>query len=85
MELLVLNSNKWNHLMLARSAGAAEYTDCTFEDSLNDCSGFDIKQSDGEVPVKLELWGVQSIPLLPSLPGPPLPGVVLPDRSLSMG
>ena len=33
----------------------------------------------------LELWGMQSIPLLPSLPGSLWPGVVAPDRFLSMG
>ena len=34
------------------------------------------KQSDGEVPVMLELWGMWSIPSLLSLPGPLWPGVV---------
>ena len=33
----------------------------------------------------LELWGTWSIPLLPSLPGSLGPGVVAPDRVLSMG
>ena len=33
----------------------------------------------------LQLWGMQSIPSLPSLPGSLLPGVVAPDRVLSMG
>ena len=33
----------------------------------------------------LELWGMQSTPPLPSLPGPLWPGVVVPDRVLSMG
>ena len=28
----------------------------------------------------LELWGMQSTPLLPSLPGPPWPGMVAPDK-----
>ena len=51
----------------------------------NECSGYDTKQSDGEVPVMLELWGMLSIPSLPSLPGPLWPGVVAPDRVLSMG
>ena len=32
-----------------------------------------------------ELWGMQSIPSLPSLPGPLWSGVVAPDRVLSMG
>ena len=42
--------------------------------------GYDFKQSDGEVPVTLEVWGMRSTPLLPSLPGPLWPGLVAPDR-----
>ena len=49
------------HCLKTQSAGAVEYTDCI--------SGYDIKQSDGEVPVMLELWGMQSTSSLPSLPG----------------
>ena len=49
---------------------AAEYSDC------NKCPAYDTKQSDGKTPVMLELWGMRSIPLLPSLPGPLRPGVV---------
>ena len=33
----------------------------------------------------LELWGMQSTSLLPLLPGPLWPGVMAPDRVLSMG
>ena len=33
----------------------------------------------------LELWVMQSIPSLPSLSGPLWPGVIAPDRVLSMG
>ena len=44
-----------------------------------------LKQSIGEVPAMLELWGMRSTPLLPSLPGPLWSGVVAPDRALSMG
>ena len=33
----------------------------------------------------LELWGMRSTPSLQSLPGPLWPGVVAPDRALSMG
>ena len=33
----------------------------------------------------LKLWGKQSNPSLPSLLGPHRPGVVAPDRVLSMG
>ena len=50
----------------------------------NECSGYDTKQSDGEVPVMLKLWGMWSIPSLPLLPGPQLPGVVGSDRVLSI-
>ena len=46
----------------------------------NDCSEYDTKQSDGEVPVMLELWGMQSTPTLPLLPGLPWTGVVAPDK-----
>ena len=48
------------------------------------CRGYDIKQSDGEDSVTLELWGIGSTPSLPLLPGPLWPGVVSPDRVLSM-
>ena len=51
----------------------------------NDCPGYDTKQSDGEVPAMLELWEMRSTSSLPSLPGPLWPGVVAPDRALSMG
>ena len=33
----------------------------------------------------LEVWGMRSTPSLPSLPGSLWPGVVAPDRALSMG
>ena len=33
----------------------------------------------------LEFWGMRSNPSLPSLPGPHCPGVVAPDRVISMG
>ena len=50
-----------------------------------ECPGYDTKQSDGEVPVMMELWGMWSTPSLPSLPGPHWPAMVAPDRVLSMG
>ena len=34
----------------------------------NECPGYDTKQSHGEVPVMLDLWGIWSIPSLPLLP-----------------
>ena len=42
-----------------------------------ECPGYDTKDSDGDVPVMPE-WGA----LL--LPGPLLPGVVAPDRAISL-
>ena len=45
----------------------------------NKCPGYDTKQSDIEVSVILELWGMRSTPSLPSLLGPLWPGVVAPD------
>ena len=46
----------------------------------NECPRYDTKQSDGEVPAMLELWGMQSTPSLPSLSGPLWPRVVAPDK-----
>ena len=51
----------------------------------NERPGYDHKQSNGEAPVMLELWGKQSTLSLPSLSGPLRPGVVASDRVLSMG
>ena len=67
--------------MCAQSAWAVEYTNCFSAE----CPGYDTKQSDGEVPAMLELWGMWSTLSLPSLPGPLWPGVIAPDRALSMG
>ena len=53
--------------------------------SPNECPGFDTKRFDGEVSMMLELWGMQSTPSLPLLPGPLWPGVAVLDRALSMG
>ena len=74
--------------LITQSAGTVEYSDCTSaegQDLPNECPGYDTKQSDGEVLVMLELWGMWSAPSLPSLPGPLWPGVVAPDMVLSMG
>ena len=51
----------------------------------NKCPWYDTKQSDGEAPLMLELWRIQSTLSLPSLPSPFWPGVRAPDRVLSMG
>ena len=75
--------------VVAQSAGAVEYTDCFSAEGSdptpNECPVYDTKQSDGEVPAILELWGMWNTPSLPSLPGPLWHGVVAPDRALSMG
>ena len=47
-----------------------------------ECPRYDTKQSDGEVPVILELWGMQSIPSLPLLPGLHWPGMIAPDSPI---
>ena len=44
----------------------------------NECPVYDTKQSDGEVPMMLEIYGMRCTPSLPSLLGPP--GVVAPDH-----
>ena len=51
----------------------------------HECPVYDAEQSDGEVPVLLELWGMRSASSLPSFPGPLWPGERAPDRVLSMG
>ena len=50
----------------------------------NECPRYDTKQSDREVPVTLERWGMQITPLLQSLSGPLWVGVVAPNRVISM-
>ena len=47
----------------------------------NECPGYDTKQSEGEVPVML--LAMRSTPSL--LSGPIWPGMVAPDRALSVG
>ena len=71
----------------AQSAGAVEYKDCFSIAcrSPSKCHGHDSKQSDDEVTVMLELWGIRSYPSLPSLPGSLWPGVVASERILSFG
>ena len=44
----------------------------------NEWPGYDTKQSDDEVSVMQELWGMRSTPSLPSLTGPVWPGMVAP-------
>ena len=53
---------------------------CRWVRPLNECPGYDIKQSDGEAPVILELWGIRSTSLLASLPDPRWPLVAASDK-----
>ena len=79
------------NMIIAKSVGAVEYTDWISAEGKdahptpNECSEYDTKQSDGEVPLMLEFWEMWSTPSLPSLPGPLWPEVVAPDRVPSMG
>ena len=75
-------------LCIAQSAGAVEYTyffSAEGYDPYNECPRYDTKKSDCEVPVILGTGGIRSTPSLPLLPGSLRPGVVAPDRALSMG
>ena len=63
---------------LTQSAGAVEYIDCISKSVL------DMTLNNKEASIMLELWEMQSTPLLPSLPGPLRPGVVVPHKVLSM-
>ena len=46
----------------------------------NESPRYDTKQSDGEVPVMLELWGMWRTPSLPLLPCALWPGMVAPEK-----
>ena len=74
--------------MVVQLVGVVEYTDrfsAEGYDSPNECPGYNIKQSDEEVQVKLDLWGMQSIPSLLSLPGLLWARMVAADKVLSIG
>ena len=75
--MLYNNYSLENHI--AQSAGAVEYTNCFSAEgkTSNECPGYETKQTDGEVPVMLGLWGMWSTPWLPLLPCPLWPGVAL--------
>ena len=51
----------------------------------DECRRYDTKRSDDEIPVILELCGMQGTTSLPSLPGHLCLGVLTPDKVLSMG
>ena len=60
------------------------YNTPTARPPTSECPVYDTKQSDGEVPVMLELWRMQGTPLLPLLPSPLWPGMVASYRAISM-
>ena len=68
-----------HRLHLSRGVGHPQHT------HTNKCSGYDTKQSDGEVPLMQEFWEMQSTLSWPSLPGALCSRMVAPDRALSMG
>ena len=68
-----------------QSAWAVEYTDCISETSKTlPTSVLDMIVNNGKAPVMLALWEICNTSLLPSLPGPLEPGVVAPDKVLSI-
>ena len=69
---------KWD-----QSAGIVEYTN--YISAASYLSTSDIKLSDCEALVILELWEMQSTHLLLSLQDTLWPGVVVPERTPSMG
>ena len=71
-----VSSRIWTRVVVSISYDDTDYTTGT---SIKN------KKSDGEVPVILEPWGIRSTPSLPLLQDPHSPGVVVPDRALSMG
>ena len=70
---MMMTNNSINYKsFVTQLTGAVEYTDCFSAEGSppNECPVYDIKQSENEVPVMLELWEMPSTPLLPLLPGP---------------
>ena len=49
--------------IIAQSAGVVEFSDCNSAES-NECPVYDTKQSDGEVPAMLGLWGNMEDPFI---------------------
>ena len=73
------NSNLFRQMHFKRPQSTSHA--CMYVHMNNNISSFQWHNA----PVMLEFWGMQSTPLLPSLPSPLLPGVVAPDRVLPMG
>ena len=58
---------------------------CRGYNRFNECPRYNTRQSGGEFPVMLELWGMRSTPSLPLLPDPLWPRMVASGRVLSIG
>ena len=72
----------------AQSFGVEEYTDFTSveeQDFLNECPDMTLNNLNKQATAILKLCGIRTTPLLPSLLRPLWPGVVAPDRVLSVG
>ena len=72
-------------MWLAQSVWSAEFTNCIFAAGWNspkECPVYDSKQPGGEGPVVLYFGRIQSTPLLRSLPGSFLPGMIAPDNPI---
>ena len=76
-----------NKTQFAQSAGAVEYTLAgpLQREKTPLTSVLDMTLNNQMVRFQLELWGMRSTPSLPLLPGRLWPGVVAPDRALSLG
>ena len=73
-------------LLIDQSAGAVPTAPLQKgKTPINECPGYDTKQSDGDVPAVLELWEMRSTLSLPLFPGSLWPGMIAPDKTLSMG
>ena len=81
-----VSSRIWTRVAVSISYGDNHYTTGTswvsWYNQPNECPGYDTKQFDDGASVMLELWGMRSTRLSPSLPGLLGPGVVASDRVL---
>ena len=68
----------WNTLYVAHNTPTASLK--RLRTPPHECRGYDTKQSDGEIPVKLELWGMWSTLSLSLLPGRLSPEKLAPDK-----
>ena len=81
-------STEWDITIETQSAGAVTQQQLYLYRRIrppNVCPGNVTYKSDGEAPVILVFWGMWITPSMTLLPDPLGPGVVAPDRVLSMG